>query len=112
MCLCLAHLGGRSAVQALSGYVQRCTEGAARGQPCDESRTPEWTLCAWADLTGESPEARWAAFVDAEIDGLDAAGWLRDRPGFAQRLRKSWNVRFSAARAALPQMLSFVQAAV
>ena len=111
MCLCLAHLGDASAADGLSRYVQECTDSAVRSQPCDESRTPEWALCAWSHLTGEAPEVRWAAFVDAEIDGLEQAGWYRDRPQFLVRLRGGWNGRFAAARGALPQMLSFVQAA-
>lgn len=111
MCLCLAHLGGESAVAAVSGYVSACTDAALRSQPCDESRTPEWAVCAWAHLTGEAPQARWAAFVDAELAGLEQAGWLHGRPEFARRLRQSWNDRFAAARAALPAMLVFVDAA-
>ena len=65
MCLCLAHLGGASAAAAVAGYASACTDAALRAQPCDESRTPEWAVCAVAHLTGEAPEARWAAFVDA-----------------------------------------------
>ena len=109
MSLCLAHLGGASAVDALADYTRRCTDDASHGQPCDESRTPEWTLCAWAELTGEAAEPRWSAFVDAEIGGLDAAGWFAGRPEFARRLRAGWNARFAAAREALPRMLAFVR---
>lgn len=109
--LCLAHLGGESAADVLSHYVQDCVDGALRSQPCDESRTPEWALCAWSHLSGEAPEPRWAAFVDAEIGGLGLAGWYRDRPQFLVRLRDGWNARFEDARRGLPQMLSFVQPA-
>lgn len=111
MCMCLAHLGGATAADVLSHYVQECTAGAFRSRPCDESLTPEWALCAWSHLTGEAPEPRWAAFVDAEIGGLAQAGWYRDRPQFLVQLREGWNARFAAARTALPQMLSFVQSA-
>jgi len=111
MCLCLAHLGGAAAAAALAGYADACTDAARHAQPCDESRTPEWAVSAWAQLTGAAPAARWTAFVDAEMDGLAQAGWLDGRPGFARRLRASWDERFATARAALPAMLAFVDAA-
>jgi len=111
MCLCLAHLGGDSARDALSGYVQGCTDGSLHMQPCDDSLTPEWALCAWSHLTGEAPQARWTVFVDAEIGGLEKIDWYRSRPHFLTRQRDGWNARFAAARAALPQMLAFVGAA-
>jgi hypothetical protein len=111
MCLCLAHLGGASAAEVLSHYVQECVDGAQRSQPCDESRTPEWALCAWSHLAGVAPEPRWTAFVDAEIGGLEQAGWHRERPQFLVRQRDAWNARFADARRALPEMLSFVRPA-
>jgi len=104
MCLCLAHLGGSTALEALERYVDRT-------HPCDESLTPEWALAAWSQLSGQPAQGRWAAFVDAEITALADVAWYGERPHLLESQRAGWLRRFDEARAALPVMLEFVAAA-
>jgi len=102
-CLCLAHLGGATAQAALAAYVER-------PHPCDESLAPEWALAAWSHLSGEPPEGRRSAFVDAEIASLADVAWYRERPHLLASQRAGWQRRFDEARTALPVMLAFVEA--
>lgn len=107
LCVCLARLGGDSAVAALARYYADCSDGALLGRPCDDARTPEWALCAWTQLAGGLSEPRWAAFVEAEMRGLDDAGWFQGRAEFEQRLRDGWNDRFATARRTWAPMQAF-----
>lgn len=99
LCICLSRFGGRSAIDALQGYLRGCVVKSLQWDPNGDAITPEWALCAIEYFgTPEDIEGAallWAEFIETQRRVLNENPWTRKH---CVSFLKNWENRLAGAR--------------
>ncbi len=99
LCICLSRFGGRSAIDALLGYLRGCVVKSLQWDPNGEAITPEWALCA-IEHSGTAEDIAsaallWTEFIETQRRVMNESPWTRKH---CESFLKSWENRLAGAR--------------
>ena len=112
LCICIARLGGASAVPTLIAYLDGCATGTVQRMENDEAISPDWALCALEYLDpvqgADTGLSLWNGFIDRERQLLQDSRYGRGPVG-EQRVAgfiSQWEQRRVRSRQAFADIIA------